>query len=788
MIAALLYVLTAWALLAISNRILGPIPRRTAFVLALLPLLFTGPALLTGSVYAPVDLPYMAAPLKAIAAEHGIDRIHNGTLSDLYTQMIPWKRVVREAWLSLHWPLWNPYLFAGDLLAGSAQAAPYDPLFLISLAAPLAESLTFLAAISLMIGGLWMYCWLREIGCGDLPALLGSVGWMFGDFLVFWLEWPLGSTFRWMPLVFLAVRRVIRVRDGKSTLLLVAAFVFSILAGHPESVLHVVALAGVWGLWELRVVRPPRPIRVIGSAVLAGALALGASAVFLLPVTEAVGQTQQHEYRKAVFAKGQRSVSIDSVGQQLQAHVIPFRWGWASEVVASGAPVHPVPVTSYPGTLLLPFALIGIFASKARERTILVWFAVFGLLAGTDAPLVGDVLAKLPLFDIAINSRLVVAALFAFATLAALGAEELLAAPSRRIAIGATASVLLVIGAAVAFLWDDMMAAGLGREFLLRETSLLLIPLLLGLIALIFTKQPAQAIALIILLLAGQRAAERGAAYPTIDARAFYPSFPGLHLLPKGGDPYRITGVGFVLIPQTATMYGLEDVRGYQAMTEKRFHDTIPLWSTAQPVSFNVVTDLTDPFLSFLNVRFAIAGPGADAPEGWRVVESNEAMTLLENSRVLPRAILPQRIRINIPDEERLAQIAANDDFARVGWIEHSKGGAAPSEITNGPGRVRVASHSLNGLRLEVEMENPGWVILSQVGWHGWHARIAGRDIPIRTANHAFLGVHLPQGRHVVDFSYDPRSFYWGLAISLVTIGGTIGWIWLRRHRRRAKG
>ena len=86
-------------------------------VLVLLPLCFTGRALLTGRVYAPIDLPYGTEPLKSHAADHGIARIHTGGLSDLYMQMIPWQHSVRQSLLRGEWPLWNPYLLCGGLLS-----------------------------------------------------------------------------------------------------------------------------------------------------------------------------------------------------------------------------------------------------------------------------------------------------------------------------------------------------------------------------------------------------------------------------------------------------------------------------------------------------------------------------------------------------------------------------------------------------------------------------------------------------------------------------------------------
>jgi hypothetical protein len=61
-----LYVATAAVLLWLAHRYVMPIGRGVAAVLLLLPFCFVGKALLTGGVYAPVDLPYLTEPLLAM--------------------------------------------------------------------------------------------------------------------------------------------------------------------------------------------------------------------------------------------------------------------------------------------------------------------------------------------------------------------------------------------------------------------------------------------------------------------------------------------------------------------------------------------------------------------------------------------------------------------------------------------------------------------------------------------------------------------------------------------------
>ena len=52
--------------------------------------------------------------------------------------------------------------------------------------------------------------------------------------------------------------------------------------------------------------------------------------------------------------------------------------------------------------------------------------------------------------------------------------------------------------------------------------------------------------------------------YPTLPAGAAAPPLRALESLPRGGEPYRIVARADVLRPNAATLYGLEDVRGYE--------------------------------------------------------------------------------------------------------------------------------------------------------------------------------------------------------------------------------
>jgi hypothetical protein len=236
------------------------------------------------------------------------------------------------------------------------------------------------------------------------------------------------------------------------------------------------------------------------------------------------------------------------------------------------------------------------------------------------------------------------------------------------------------------------------------------------------------------------------------------------------------TGLNFT--GNNPAMYALEDVRGYQAMTFRRFFETYPLWSAYQRAWFNRVDDLTRPFLSFLNVRYAV-GHGAPPP-GWRVRAEDRDVRLFENAHELPRAFVPRRVRYTRGGEGVIEEMKAATDFFDMAWIETD--GVDPHDLTNATGRVDVRRSGL-AYDLDAKMDGDGWIVVSATAWKGWRAYVDGKRVEPHFANHAFLGVWVPQGQHRVTLRYLPSSFTWGRNISLVTLAGLLAWSALRRRR-----
>jgi len=741
--------------------------RTAAIVLVLLPLCFTGRALLTGKVYAPIDLPFMSEPLNAYAAEFGVPKVHNGTLSDLYCQIIPWRSAVRTAFASGQWPLLNPFMLCGDILAAAAQPAPYDPFNLLGMLIPLPPSLTFAAAMTFFLAGFGAFVFMRSLGCGELASLVTAAGWMFSGNVAFFIGWPLARSWVYLPLIFFAVRLVVREASIRGGVILLIALTLLILSGHPESLLHVTAVGAAYGVFEIATTRK-RIGRVIAIACASGVVALLLTSIFLLPFIEASQQTLELRTRL-----GFRSMPWPFMPELIQRRaantVFPF-WGgqpWRDSFTAEFDPQ-----TARTGSIILSLAIAAVVVARRRKET---WFfaglALVCLCAGFDAPPVSNILHKLPLFNMALNERLAFAASCAMSILAGLTIDAVVEAGRKRVAIiAAIIALALALGTYAA--WAHEIKVGVDPNVIRIVAFAELLPLA-AVAILLFARTPLRfALPIILILILGQRIVEDGSIYPSLPQHVFYPKIPLIRAIPTDSkEPFRVAGEHFVLIPDTAAIYQLEDPRGYEAMTFARLADTYPVWSIPQAVSFNAIGDLQPPFLSFLNIKYAIVPLPVNVTEGWRELMKDRSAKLFENTRVLPRAFVPRHIRYERSGGPIVKAMTAAKDFSDMAWIEVPE--MQPHEIANGPGTLTLHKDGF-GLSIDAVMSGDGWVVASQSAWKGWRAYIDGRRVQTRYANHAFVGVFVPKGRHTVKLQYLPESFTRGRNISFTTLGALV--------------
>ena len=78
-------------------------------------------------------------------------------------------------------------------------------------------------------------------------------------------------------------------------------------------------------------------------------------------------------------------------------------------------------------------------------------------------------------------------------------------------------------------------------------------------------------------------------------------------------------------------------------------------------------------------------------------------------------------------------------------------------------------------------------LVLTDVQYPGWTARLDGREVDLRRVDWVLRGVALPPGRHTVELRYEPASWRAGWVVSLLALLGLGATVVLGRRAARSR-
>lgn len=148
-------------------------------------------------------------------------------------------------------------------------------------------------------------------------------------------------------------------------------------------------------------------------------------------------------------------------------------------------------------------------------------------------------------------------------------------------------------------------------------------------------------------------------------------------------------------------------------------------------------------------------------------------LTILENPQFLPRAyFVPTSLVLT---REKALAFMISSDFNPHQQVILEKNLDLPQ---NGQGTkkqdIRLVEDAEDRLQFQVETPTSAYFVLTDSFYPGWKAKIDGQETEIAVANYAFRAIPIPAGKHLVEFNYQPVSFYLGALITLLTLIGMV--------------
>ncbi|MFN2173553.1 MAG: hypothetical protein ACK2UF_19175 [Candidatus Promineifilaceae bacterium] len=177
---------------------------------------------------------------------------------------------------------------------------------------------------------------------------------------------------------------------------------------------------------------------------------------------------------------------------------------------------------------------------------------------------------------------------------------------------------------------------------------------------------------------------------------------------------------------------------------------------------------------------FALGRPGLAYEEGKTRIYLREGY--LPRAYYVPRAIVAGNAGSALEEV-----VSWQDALDEVVVLELMSQEEPPSlEYEPGAAQITVAEAGLNEVILDVDLAQPGFVILADAYYPGWQAAVDGRSTPLYRANSVTRATYVPAGRHAVTYRFQPADFYGGAIVSGIAWTAVLAlFLWFILWRRR---
>jgi len=283
-----------------------------------------------------------------------------------------------------------------------------------------------------------------------------------------------------------------------------------------------------------------------------------------------------------------------------------------------------------------------------------------------------------------------------------------------------------------------------------------------------------------------------------------------LRTISKAGSKYRVYVDPIYndtpgLTPKQGMISGIRVVRDYTALITVRnarfiegIRSEMLWWQPGDPVNFEWMDLASARFYitkkdSELERRIMALATGTDSRGDGvfiRLSQHRDAVLWLRRS-ALPRAYYVGSAREFSNTEALLEELSSSVFRPRYEVLLEADaslpadGGATAHGVGNGSSRI--IHDQPERVEIEVEADQPGYLILADSYYPGWEAAVNGEKVPIRRANYLFRAVPVRAGVSRVEFRYRPKSLRYGVFVSGASAIVIFG-VFLFGIRRRASG
>jgi hypothetical protein len=470
----------------------------------------------------------------------------------------PHARVTRRIYASGELPLWNPHEGLGVPFAAEMQTAVFSPIRAPVFLSPTPVMDDALAFARLLVAGVGAFFLARRLGTGRASAVLAGTAFMLSGFFTAYTTTIIDVDVL-LPWILLAFDALALRRSPRAVGVAACSVALAIVAGFPESTFFVLAMAGIFFAFRAATAARRDLPKDLARFVAAAALGHLAAAFVLLPFVEFLRLAIVPEHPEGITGLAHYPAKT-AITLLVPNFFGPYYQEWNGECL------H---LAHYLGVVPVFLALL----APGRGKPLAWFLAVFagvGLLKIYGTPGLNEAIGSIPPFSLAFFSRYFQPEVaLATALLAGLGLERLVAGELSRRRVAATTLALVAAIGALAGIYKEALAAGAWRisgPLVATEAVLLAGATLLA------WPRPGRRRAAGVLLVA---LAAVELILPVPRERPLrhdpYAPPPYVEFLEKDPSPFRIFTSGKLLHANTASVFGIDDVRSLEPMHPARF-------------------------------------------------------------------------------------------------------------------------------------------------------------------------------------------------------------------------
>ena len=678
--------------------------------------------------------------------------------SDIMNEGFPYRYYMSEALKNGELPIWMPNIYGGMPLLARAEAGVCYPfnLILFGLLQPYV-ALNIIILFTLLTAVVTMYLYLRELEASAIAALVGGLAFAYSGFMVSHVKHlSMVGTVSWFPLGLLVIERAIRKSEPRTLLVLALVFGLQNLSGHVQAAYYsgliyvayfgfrVIGMSAKISMPKRKGKKESSPAvtsRITSHVVWFGVamiLAVGISAIQLLPTYELVGLTQRSGGVTFEYAA---SYAYDPAN--FKTFFYAYANGDISDASYRGESIF---WEDYGYVGLIP-VLLAMYASLRFWKNWHVrFFAVTTVVAylfvlGPNTPIYEwafHIIPGMKFFRFPTRFLFIVDA--SLIVLAAIGLTELFR-QRRRAAV--EVAVLVVVVADLLF-------------FQLRQNPIV--------DARQWLNPPATV----------RKLKEDKSLF-----RIFSPAASEVHKTAFAsasgwsGDLQPYVAQREFIQASSNVLYGLSSADGYAQLTPNYVVD---IWGDQNKPGMifktaSVVEGSFVPQSSFLkimnlfNVKYLLS-PWPVSSDKLEKMQVNDGVHLYRNTHALPRAFLVGRYRVAPSSEVAQATLLASDfDPQREAIVERPLASPGTADTENAV--VSIDRYATNTVDVSVSSTMGGLLVLSDTFYPGWNAYVDGVESTIYKVNLCQRGVTVQGGTHKVVFSFESDSIRWGFIVSM---------------------